>query len=146
MSNEHQANQQQDFREPPLNAQGRAFDPDTTSDERTYALFLHLSLLLHIPLSILAIIAPLIMWNIKKAESPFLDDHGREAINFQITLIIYSILFTILAIPAGLLTCGIGFSLALFPYILGLIGMIKAATAANRGEFYRYPMNIRFFS
>lgn len=143
MSNYYQANQ--NHPEPPLNAQGNAFDPDASSDERTYALFLHLSLLLHIPLSLLAIIVPVIMWNIKKAESPFLDDHGREAINFQITLIIYSFLFTILAIPVGLLTCGIGFSLALFPYILGLIGMIKAAIAANRGEFYRYPMTFRFF-
>lgn len=141
---QHNANQQQPFREPPVNAQGNAFDPDATSDERTYALFMHLSLLAHIPLSLLAIIIPIIMWSVKKDESPFLDDHGREAVNFQITLIIYSVLFAILAVPIGFLTCGVGFLLAFFPYILGLVGMIKAAIAANRGEFYRYPMNIRF--
>lgn len=143
MSNEEQFQQQADYRQPPVNEQGRAFDPDATSDERTYALMMHLSLLGHIVLSGFAIIAPIIMWNMKKDESPFLDDHGREALNFQISLIIY----TILIVPLGILTCGLGF--IVFPillYVLGLIGMIKAATAANRGEFYRYPMNIRFIN
>lgn len=92
-----------------------------------------LTLLGHIVLSLVAIIAPIIMWNIKKDESPFLDDHGREAINFQISLIIYSILI----IPAGILTCGIGF--IFFPVPI-------YAIAANRGEFYRYPMTMRFLS
>lgn len=136
--------QQHEHRAPPVNEQGRAFDPDATSDERSYALFLHLSLLGHLVLTLLVIIVPIVMWISKKDESPFIDDHGREAINFQISLLIYSILFTILAIPIGFLTCGIGFVLAFFPYILGLVGMIQASMAANRGEFYRYPMNMRF--
>jgi uncharacterized protein len=127
-------------REPPINERGRAFDPDVTSDERTYALMMHLSLLAHIVLTGFAIIVPIIMWNMKKDESPFLDDHGREAVNFQISLIIYSIIW----IPIGILTCGIGFILVLLPYILGIVGMIQAAAAANRGEFYRYPMTFRF--
>ena len=140
MSNENQ-HQHAEYRQPPLNAQGKAFDPDATPDERTFALMMHLTLLGHVLLWGIAIAAPLIMWSIKKDESPFLDDHGREALNFQISLIIY----TIFIFPLGLLTCGIGF--IVFPillYVLGLIGMIQAAIAANRGEFYRYPMTIRF--
>ena len=144
--NQHDFNQQQAHRQPPVNEQGRAYDPDASNDERTYAMFMHLTLLGHIPLSGLAIIAPFIMWNIKKEESPFLDDHGREAVNFQITLIIYSILFIILAVPITLLTCGVGALLAFLPAVLGLIGMIKAAIAAHKGEFYRYPMTFRFFN
>ncbi len=136
--------QQHEHRAPPVNEQGRAFDPDATSDERSYALFLHLSLLGHLVLTLLIIIVPIVMWISKKDDSPFIDDHGREAINFQISLLIYSILFTVLAIPIGFLTCGVGFILAFFPYILGLVGMIQASMAANRGEFYRYPMNMRF--
>lgn len=141
MSDFNQPNQQHPYRQPPLNAQGNAFDPDATPDERTFALMMHLTLLGHVFLWGFAIVAPLIMWQVKKDDSPFLDDHGREAVNFQITLIIYSIL----VIPLGFVTCLVGFFI--FPiliYILGLIGMIKAAIAANRGEFYRYPMNIRF--
>ena len=47
---------------PPVNERGRAYDPDATDDERTYALFMHLTLLGHVVLSLLAIIAPVIMW------------------------------------------------------------------------------------
>ncbi len=126
--------------EPPINAQGRAYDPDVTSDEQTYAMFMHLSLLGYLIINIFAIAIPIVMWVIKKDESPFLDDHGREALNFQITLVIFSILI----VPIGLVTCGAGFFLYIPLYILALIGMIFAAIAANRGEFYRYPMTIRF--
>jgi uncharacterized protein len=133
---------------PPVNEQGRAFDPDATTDERTYALCIHLTLLGHLILTVFVIIVPIVMWLSKKEDSPFIDDHGREVINFQITLIIYSILFAIIfaiiAIPLGLLTFSVGLALAFFPYILGLVGMVQASMAANRGEFYRYPMNIRF--
>ncbi len=138
------SNQNQNFKSPPVNAMGRAFDPDATSDERTYALFMHLALLAHLVISIIAIIIPIIMWAVKKGESPFLDDHGREAINFQISLLIWSFVFAILAVPIGFMTCGVGFVIALVPYVLGLVGMIQASIAANRGEFYRYPMTIRF--
>jgi len=136
--------------QPPVNAMGRAYDPDVTDDERTYAMFMHLSLLAHMVLTIIAIAVPIIMWASKKDRSPFLDDHGREAINFQISLIIWSVLLPILAALIGVLTCGVGLILlipaAILPYILGLIGMIQATVAANRGEFYRYPMTFRFLS
>ena len=143
---DQQFHQQNQHRPPPINSQGRAFDPDATNDERTYALFMHLSLLGHLVLTVIMILVPIILWTTKKAESPFLDDHGREAINFQISLLIYSVLFAILAIPIGFITCGVGFAIALFPYVLGLVGMIQASIAANRGEFYRYPMTIRFLN
>lgn len=142
--NEEQGHVDSGVREPPVNERGRAFDPDVTADERSYALWIHLSLLAHIVLSLVAIIIPVILWQVKKDESPFLDDHGREAVNFQISLIIWSVIFTVAAIPIGFLTCGVGFILAFVPYVLGIVGMIQASTAANRGEFYRYPMTMRF--
>lgn len=132
--------------EAPFNERGRVYDPDAPESERTYAMLIHLSLLAHLVLSVIAIIIPIIMWATKKDESPFVDDHGREAINFQITLIIYSVVFAIVSIPIGILTCGVGFVLALVPYVLGLVGMIQASIASNKGEFYRYPMNLRFLS
>lgn len=138
---------QQPYQTPPVNERGRAYDPDTTDDERTYALLLHLSLLAHIVLTFIAILIPIIMWQVKKNDSPFLDDHGREAVNFQISLIIWSIVLPAIAALVGVITCGVGLILlipaALLPYIVGIIGMIQAAQAANRGEFYRYPMTFR---
>lgn len=132
--------------EAPINARGRAYDPGAPESERTFAMMIHLSLLAHLVLSVIAIIIPIIMWVTKKDESPFVDDHGREAINFQITLVIYSVLFALLAIPIGILTCGVGFVLAFVPYVLGLVGMIQASIASSKGEFYRYPMTMRFLS
>ena len=59
-----------EYREPPINERGRAYDPDTTDDERTFALFMHLSLLAHVVLTFFALAIPLIMWQMKKEESP----------------------------------------------------------------------------
>ena len=133
---------------PPVNERGRAYDPDATDDERTYALLMHLSLLGHVIIPFITIIAPIVMWHVKKDQSPYLDDHGRESINFQISLIIWSFVLPIIAALVGLVTCGVGLILlvpaAILPYVIGLVGMIQASIAANRGEFYRYPMTFRF--
>jgi len=133
---------EQNYRTPPVNERGRAYDPDVADDERTYALLMHLSLLGHVVLSLIAIVIPIVMWQVKKDTSPFLDDHGREAVNFQISLIVLSILL----IPIGILTCSAGFFLYIPLYALAVVGMIQAAMAANRGEFYRYPMTFRFIN
>lgn len=131
----------------PINEQGRVYAPGLTNDEKTWAMFAHLGLLGHIVLPLVSVLIPLVIWLAKRADSDFIDDHGREALNFQITLFIYSIALPIAAFIFGVLTCGIGFVLlvpaALLPYVLGLVGMIMASIAANRGEFYRYPMTLR---
>lgn len=114
----------------------RHVDPDATPDQRTYALFTHLSLILaHMGIMV---IPPLVLWLIKRRESHFIDDHGREALNFQISLLIYALVSTIL-VPV----CGIGIVGWVATYALGIVGMIMAAVAANRGEFFRYPATIR---
>jgi uncharacterized protein len=132
----------------PVNDQGRAYMPGVTDDDKTWAMFAHLGLLGHLLLWIFGIAIPLIIWLAKRADSDFIDDHGREAVNFQITLIIYSIGLPILVALIGVLTCGVGLILILpaiiLPYVLGIVGMIQASIAANRGEFYRYPMTFRF--
>ena len=124
----------------PMNENRRWVDESATADERLYATFLHLSLLAHIVLSGFAILVPVIMWIIKKDESPYIADHGREAINFQISLIIYSIIAAIFSIVL------IGLPFLLLIPIYALICMVIAAVAANRGELYRYPMTIRFLN
>ncbi len=132
----------------PINERGRAWEPDATESERTYATLMHLSLLGYFAVWILMFAAPLIMWLIKKDESRFIDDHGRETLNFHISLTIYSF---VLPLVAGLLTavtCGLAAPLVVIafflPFILGIVGMIAASVAANKGEYYRYPMTLRF--
>src|SRR5438874_10498659 len=84
-------------------ANGRAVDERAQEWERLYALFNHLSLLtFHV---MLPVVPALVMWLIKRDRSPFVDDHGREAVNFQISLVLYALV----VIPVtGLVTCGLG--------------------------------------
>lgn len=117
--------------------------PDAPDAEvRSYATFNHIvPLVAHLggPF-IIPLVAAIIMWQIKKDQSPFLDDHGREAANFQLSLLIYAVL----VIPiAAIITCGLGALLAIPLLILNIVGCVMAAKAAHRGEYYRYPMSIR---
>ncbi len=134
-----------EFDTTPVNERGRYYDPETTDDERTFALLGHLSVLGHVVIAGLAIIAPIIMYNTKK-ESAFAADHLREAINFQISLILYNVLlvvFTIVTLGAGII---LAIPLGLGLNVLALVGMIMASLAAQRGEYFRYPMTVRFLS
>lgn len=131
-----------------FNAQtGRLHDTAAGESERTYSMFNHLIGLLSladVAIPFTALIGTLIMWRVKKDESPFLDDHGREATNFQISVLLYVIIgaaFTILTLGIGSILTGPGL-LALL--VLKLVGSIRGAIAANKGEYYRYPMTIRF--
>lgn len=126
-------------------------DEHADSGERTYALFNHLIGLISvgsagIPLA--GLIGAIIMWRIKAKESPFLDDHGREAVNFQLSLLLYLVAGVALGSLFALITLGIGAIIlpvgALALVALALIGQIRGAMAAHRGEYYRYPMCVRF--
>ena len=105
--------------------------------ERTYAMFTHLTLLAYhfIPVPV---VPALVMWLIKKDESAFIKDHGREVVNFHITLVIYGLI----SLPL-VYACGIGLVFLLAAYVLGIVGMILGAVAANKGRFYRYPACLR---
>jgi uncharacterized protein len=123
-----------------VNGQGRVVDPHATEGERVYSMFMHLSLIAaHV---VIPIVPALVMWLVRRDKSPFIDDHGREALNFQFSLLLYAIGAFIL----GIITCGVGMVLWIPVYVLGIVGMILASIAAHRGEFYRYPMTIRFLS
>lgn len=114
-------------------------DPHAQEWERHYSTGLHLTLLaIHVAVPL---VPAVVMYLIKKDESPFVADHGREAINFQLSLLIYGLIGFAL-VPA----CGSGFVVITAAYVLGIIGMIFAAMAANKGRYYRYPACLRFLS
>ena len=108
------------------------------NDSRMWAMIAHLSSLLGllgIPLANL--IAPLIVWQIKKDQHPFIDDQGKEAVNFQITV-------TIALLVAGLLVClGIGIILLPVVAVVAVAFAVIAGIQANKGVAYRYPLTIR---
>lgn len=83
------------------------------------------------------IIAPLIVWLIKKNEFPFVEEQGKESLNFQISMTIYAII-------AGLLMyIAIGFALLPILIIAHITLIIIAIVKTNKGESYRYPFTIR---
>lgn len=134
-------------------SEGHVHDRDATADNATYAVFNHLAGLLSLisgGIPFASLIATLIMWRMKKDESPFLDDHGREAVNFQLSLMLYWAVGAVVGTVFAIVTLGLGSALlpvgGLLLIALNLIGSIRGARAAGRREYYRYPMNIRFIA
>ena len=106
---------------------------------RTWASFLHLSALLGVFLHFPGhVIPPLIIWLAKRDDSPELDAHGKEAVNFQISMLIYN------AVAAVFCLVLIGFVFLAVLWVLNAILVIVAAIQASDGKFYRYPITIRF--
>ncbi len=117
--------------------------PAATDEERTWALFMHLSHLVALFIGI-PVVTPLILWAVKKDQSEFLDDQGKEAINFEISLLIWFVVTGVGGAIIGVLTCGVGFVLLAVPWILGVVGTIMGTVASTKGRYFRYPMCWRF--
>jgi len=108
-----------------------------SADEKQWALFAHLAAFAGFIIPFGSIIGPLVVWQIKKNEMPFVDDQGKEALNFQITaaiaiMVCFVLIFAVIGIfliPAVLLA--------------DLIFVIMGAIAANNGQAYRYPISLR---
>lgn len=107
-------------------------------DERTLVVAAHL-------LGLFAgFLGPLIVWLIRKDQSAFVDDQAKEALNFQLTVLIAAVALGVMSVVLGVLTLGIA-SLLMMPLfvVIGvgvLVLCIVAAVAANGGERYRYPV------
>jgi uncharacterized Tic20 family protein len=106
-------------------------------------MFAHLAgplcLLIGVGFTGLGFVGPLIIWLVKKDEFPFVDDQGKEALNFNITLFIaYAV-----AIAIVIITCGVGFFAVFVPALAHLVFGIVAGIKANDGIYYRYPICIR---
>ena len=82
-----------------------------------------------------AILAPLVLWLIRKDESPFVDDHGREMLNALLSFVVYHIVAVLTVV--GIVALPV-------LYIVAVVNLVRGAVSANRGDFFRYPMTIRF--
>ena len=112
------------------------------AEERQWAMFAHLSAIVAAVIG-LSFLGPLIIWLVKKDTMPFVDDQGKEALNFNITVAI--IFFVLLMLT--LFTLGIG--IILTGPVMVIVGLawlvltIIAGIKANEGVAYRYPFAIR---
>jgi uncharacterized Tic20 family protein len=108
-------------------------------DARMWAMICHLVGLAGVVIPFIGnIVAPLVVWQIKKDDYPFVDEQGKEAVNFQISMTIYGLISAVLTFIC------IGFFLLAAVVIVDLIFLLIAAVKANNGYHYRYPLTIRF--
>lgn len=101
---------------------------EPTNDEKTLALVAHLITFLS------AFIGPLIIYLIKKDESKFVSHHAKESLNFQITMVIISVVLAITIVGLFLL-----WAVALVDVVFVIIATVRA----SEGKYYKYPFAIR---
>lgn len=117
---------------------GTAGGPEArNAEERQWGMFAHLSALAGLIIPFGTLLGPLIVWQLKKNEMPFVDDQGKEALNFQITVAI-----ALIACMA-LMVVLIGFLLLPVVGIGALVFTIIGGIKANEGRPYRYPFTLR---
>lgn len=111
--------------------------PPAPVQSRTWEVLCHVSALAGYVIPLGNIIGPLLIWLIKRAEVPDVDAHGKEAMNFQISVTIYAVVCLLLVFVV------IGFFLLIALGIAALVLTIIASIKASSGELYRYPLTIR---
>lgn len=125
-------NQQEESQESPSSGGGKA------KETKTWGMFLHLSMLANFLIPFGGVIAPIVIWQIKKSDLPGIDAHGKNAVNWIISTVIYGLIclvltFVIIGIPLMIV---LGALCIIFPIIAGV--------KANNGDAWKYPMSIEF--
>ena len=143
------------------------------SHQKNIATFIHLSTFSRFLIPFGNFIGPIILWLTNKDKSSFVDSHGKQAINFQISVFLYAIILGTLTIPFFIFNLfngldfidwngfhdfhisigkpspllyvggGLGF-IAIVGFILELVFIIKASLKARDGEYFKYPLTINF--
>lgn len=109
--------------------------PTPGPEARQWAMFCHYAAFFWFLVPMIGnVIGPLVVWQLKKDSEPFVDDQGKEALNFQIT---FSLAMMICGVLAWII---IGFPLMLLVSVVALVLTIIAGIKANAGEAYRYPI------
>lgn len=147
-----------------------------SNNQKNIATIIHLSTFSQYFFPFGNFILPIILWTLNKDKSEFVDAHGKQAINFQLSLLIYGIGISIIAVPIFLFMFMDSFStehiinhshifidspnwadssemiifivlaciIALAIFVLNIVLVITAASNANQGEPYKYPLTINF--
>jgi uncharacterized Tic20 family protein len=141
--------------------------------QKNIATFIHLSTFSRFIIPFGNFIGPIVLWVANKDKSEFVDTHGKQAINFQISILLYALVIGMIAIPFFIfnlfngfdfldidtfesihinitkpspllyMTGSLGF-LAIVGFILELVFIVKASLSARDGQIYKYPLTINF--
>ena len=117
-------------------------DQETASDNNAInqeAMIIQLSALSGYIVPLGSLIVPVVLWLVWREKDPYLDEMGREAVNFQLTMLVYYCICFVLFLVL------IGFLLIFAAMIFHIAYIIVGAVQTSRGVNFRYPMTIRFF-
>jgi len=113
----------------------------TSTNVRTWCMLAHATALVGFLVPVAGhIVGPLIVWLSKRQDSPEIDAHGKESMNFQISMLIWNVIAGILCLVL------IGIPILILLHILNIIFVIVASIQASEGKLYRYPLAIRLIS
>ena len=116
-------------------------ETSTAGNVRTWCVMCHLSALAGFVIPGAGhILGPLIVWLVKRGDSAEIDAHGKEALNFQISMLIYNVVAGILCLIV------IGFVLLAVLHVLNVVFVIIASLRASEGQIYRYPLTLRLIN
>ena len=128
----------------------------STKNDNNTAFLLHLSAFFGYMVPFGAIVGPLVIWEINKGKSDFVDANGKEAINFNLSYLLYTFLLGLSIVPFAIRMILSEFhhidlfGIVSLASIIGLLVIAKfvliifAAVKANQGEVYHYPLTIKF--
>ncbi len=137
----HQPSQEPPESPPPHTPPERKPISQYEKDERLWSILCHLlGLLVFVGVPFGNVIGPLVIWLIKKDEFPAVNEHGKAALNFQISMLLY------LMVSIFLMLIIVGFLLIAILAVVELVFVIIAAVKASEGEVYHYPLSIKFIS
>lgn len=119
--------------------------PAATNDQQTWRVLAHASAFIQL-VGVPSVVGPLIVWLIRR-EDPVVEPHAREALNFQLSLLIYFIAGVVLGFIAALTIVGLVVTAVIIIalillFLLELLFALLGTIAASRGEMYRYPLNL----
>ena len=115
-----------------------SIEPELSSvEEQTWGMLVHLSAFSLFFTGIGYLLGPLVLWLLKREESDFVDQQGKEVLNFQLNSTVY---FVVMAAICFILNIYIFLYLLLITW---MVVVIHAAQAANEGKSYRYPLTLR---
>ncbi len=109
-----------------------------SKEEQNWAVICHLSALSMYIIPFGMVLGPLIIWLVKKDASPFINVHGKAALNFQLSLFVYAIISGILIFVV------IGAFLLIALAVMQIVCIVLAAVQASKGDYYNYPLSISF--
>jgi uncharacterized Tic20 family protein len=124
---------------PPPGPGGAAAPLDAEKQTRQWAMFLHLSQLASFVVPLAGLVVPILIWQIKKAELPGIDVHGKIVVNWIISAVLYGFVSCILVFVL------VGIPLLVILVILAIVFPIIGGVKANDGEAWKYPLSIPFF-